>query len=330
MKKVLAVLLCVMMAVGMMACGESEKKSSSNEKKDEVKVEKKVTDVEITIPASFYETLGVELSEESLLEEEKKEEGVKYQLNEDGSVTCKMSRTVYNKKMEGFSKDIQKGIDEILTDKEAYPSIKGIEANKDYTKFTVQTTCNSKDEFTMEESMLNFSLSISVLPYWMYMENQPDNLLIDYVNEDTGDSIYVYDSSKEDTSDSDEEEKSESEMLFTINNWYVGDIWNNFVDFRDYRETGKDCTGADIDIEFAYQEFKEAYEKKNEYHDYINGLSDEFNSIKDEWNKMNEQIELIYADLEKNGVQQGAPALNLDLLNQYGTAFGDDVYALEN
>ena len=39
------------------------------------------------------------------------------------------------------------------------------------------------------------------------------------------------------------------------------------------------------------------------------------------WSKMNEQIELIYNDLQENGIKEGSPRFSLDLLRQYSDAF---------
>lgn len=119
------------------------------------------------------------------------------------------------------------------------------------------------------------------------------------------------------------------EKLKEINNWYVGDVWNNFVDFASYKKDGKDCTGSDIDIEFAYEKFLKSYELKDEYDSYIESLDDEYSEIKDTWLKMKEQIELIYIDLETNGVENDGSSLQLDYLNQYGSYFWDLVYGLE-
>ncbi len=116
-------------------------------------------------------------------------------------------------------------------------------------------------------------------------------------------------------------ERETDSVLRKIQNWYTGEIWNNFVDFDAYRETGKDCTGSDIDIEFVYNNFIESYKHKDEYDSYINSLTEEYGGLKKIWGKMNEQIELIYQDLEANGVTQGREGLELDLLRQYSEKF---------
>ena len=53
--------------------------------------------------------------------------------------------------------------------------------------------------------------------------------------------------------------KSVKDAMSVISNWYIGDIWNNFVDFQSYRQSGLDCTGSKIDIDFAYKNLKNSY-----------------------------------------------------------------------
>ena len=97
------------------------------------------------------------------------------------------------------------------------------------------------------------------------------------------------------------EDTSVEDNLLEIEDWYT-QIWNYFVDFDSYRKTGKDCTGSDIDIEFAYDEFEDKYKLKEEYDFYINSLSEDYEDLKNVWAKMDEQIEKIYSDLQSNGV----------------------------
>lgn len=82
-------------------------------------------------------------------------------------------------------------------------------------------------------------------------------------------------SSAQDDSQEDTSSDSIPDKLSEINNWYIGDIWNNFVNFDSYRLNGKDCTGSDIDIDYAYEQFEKAYAKKEQYDSYINALSDD-------------------------------------------------------
>lgn len=215
--KILALLLCVAMGIGVTACGgkeetketaeqgmeESENKEEQKDNKERKKTEdlkeqekqkeKQSEDVVITIPASFYESMGIKVTQETLEGEE--EEGAEYILNKDGSVTCRMTRTAYERKMEEFKTEMQKTMDEIVADKETYPSISDIIVNDDYSEFLVKTTAVSKDDFSMSESMMDMIFSVSAGAFQTFMEDAPEKIEIIYVNVDSGAVIYSFDSS---------------------------------------------------------------------------------------------------------------------------------------
>lgn len=122
--------------------------------------------------------------------------------------------------------------------------------------------------------------------------------------------------------------KSVKDSIYVIKNWYTGDVWNQFVDFQAYRLNGLDCTGSKIDIDFAYKNFKKTYKLMREYDAYIKSLGSKYPEIKETWSLMKKQIETIYADLDKNGVENDGSYLDLDLLRQYSDRFYDLVNEL--
>lgn len=99
-------------------------------------------------------------------------------------------------------------------------------------------------------------------------------------------------------SKTDVSEESILNTLYDIENWYIGEVWNNFVDFDWYISDGTDCTGAEIDIDFAYDKFLKEWEKKSSYDKYISSLSDEYADLKNIWPKMSEQMDNVYSQLE--------------------------------
>ena len=127
-KKVLAALLAVTMALSMVACGNSseqkgtdKKEASSKEDKGNLKAEKNLLSVEVTLPASL---VG---DSEATLDEEAKAAGVKdITKNEDGSVTMKMTKKAHKALLEEIKTGIDEGLKEILEDKENYPSFDSI------------------------------------------------------------------------------------------------------------------------------------------------------------------------------------------------------------
>ena len=119
-------------------------------------------------------------------------------------------------------------------------------------------------------------------------------------------------------------------ILFDISNWIIGDIWNDgFCNFSYFEEDGKDSTGNTIDIDFAYQIFKEKYKKKASYDTYINALPDDFSPLKTAWNKLSTESDKLYKYYETNGIKQSGTAVDTALFVQYREAFTDSVYEID-
>lgn len=146
------------------------------------------------------------------------------------------------------------------------------------------------------------------------------------IDNDTKEILFDSNTLSENADTSENNDTETIDKLREIRNWYVTDIWNNFVNFDAYRRTGQDCTGSEIDIDFAYDEFKKQYTKLDEYDVFMCSLDSEYDDIKNAWGKMVEQIKKIYTDLEQNGIKHDGSDLNLDLLSQYGTSFENYVY----
>lgn len=241
-------------------------------------------------------------------------------LNSDGSVTISMTKSQRRKILKETEKSIQDSLDKMVSSEE-YPNFTSIKANKNFTEFTVKTKSEKLD---ISESFSAMVLYIYGGMYNGLIGEEIDNVSVTFVNDETGniiDTLNSKDMESGQQSNADTGGGEAEDMLVTIKDWYVGEIWNNFVDFDWYRTTGKDSTGSDIDIEFAFNSFLGSYALKEEYNSYINSLPEEYAELKDVWSKMNEQIELIYQDLNTNGVAQGQPDLNLDLLRQYSERF---------
>lgn len=122
-----------------------------------------------------------------------------------------------------------------------------------------------------------------------------------------------------------QETVSAEDMLFEINNWVVGDVWNSgFCDFYHYEEDGTSSTGENIDIEFALEQFKKNYEKKIEYDDYIHSLPSEYEEIQNIWDKLMEESDILYEHYQ-NGVEQTGTAFDTAIFVQYRDAFSEAI-----
>lgn len=194
MKKLFCLLLAASMVFSMASCsGKSESldepadSTQSTEKNGErngldaigdVDVDSGLFNVTLTVPADF---IG-EITQEQL-DESTKENGYKSAtLNNDGSVTYVMTKAQHQDMMEGIRKSIDDSLSE-MANSEEYPSIVKIEANSDYTKYTV--TLNT-EEVGIMEGFASMGLYVFSGTYHIFNGTEPGNINVQYVNEATG------------------------------------------------------------------------------------------------------------------------------------------------
>ena len=137
------------------ACGDEEKKETTNNKEEQgIEVDKNLLNVELTLPADFFDGQTPEEIEASA-----KEQGVKeVKINEDGTVYYKMSKSDHKKMMNKLETSIKESMEEIVTSGDT-PSFKEIKYNKDFTEFDVTV-----DREAFENSMdgfMNFTFAMS-------------------------------------------------------------------------------------------------------------------------------------------------------------------------
>lgn len=211
MKKLLSAVLAATLALNLCACASSgqaepspvpdasESQSSAEESTSEtsdgmedlenlgdIEVDKNLFDVVITMPADL---VGETTQEE--LDQQAAESGVhSITLNEDGSATYVMSKEQHKKLLEETRQSIQTSLD-AMVGSEDYPNITSIEANDNFTSFTVTTT-STELSLTEAFSVMGFYLYGGV--YSIFSGETPDNIHVDFVNADTGEIIESSDS----------------------------------------------------------------------------------------------------------------------------------------
>jgi len=126
-------LFVLLLSVALVACSSDDAtKEKTDENDNSVEVDKGLLNVEVTLPASFFE--GQDIDE---VITQAKEEGVKEVIkNDDGSLTYKMAKTEHEKLMNEMEADIKGFIEEMETS-EDYTSIEKVEHNKSFDEFTV-------------------------------------------------------------------------------------------------------------------------------------------------------------------------------------------------
>ena len=207
MKKKHLIIAAAALALSLSACGSSAKTSqttaaeqsaesaeaeSTTERGDleaigDVEVDQNLFDVVLTIPADY---IGETTQEE--LEAEAAEGGYKVVLNDDGSATYTMTKQQHKEMMDGIRDSINQSLNEMIGS-EDYPNFTAIEANEDFTSFTITTSA----------SELSLTDGISVIGFYMYgglyniFNGTPvDNIHVDFVNADSGEIISSSDSSE--------------------------------------------------------------------------------------------------------------------------------------
>lgn len=146
---------------------EETEGQSENGKEDQVNVDKGLFNVEITLPASLFEGEDIE----KVIADAKAEGVDEVTLNEDGSLTYKMSKAKHKEMMEGLKEDLILSLEDMKSSGE-YSSIKDITYNNTFSEFILVV-----DKTEYENSMDGFgvfSLGITGMIYQLYNGVNPD------------------------------------------------------------------------------------------------------------------------------------------------------------
>ena len=198
-KKILTILLIVTMALKITAFqsndSKPEKKEEKTEDTDTLKAEKNLLSVEVTLPALLIGDSAAELDQEA------KDAGVKEVIqNEDGSITMKMTKDAHKNLLASLKDGIDQGIDELLADKENFPSFESITYKDDVTEFNINVDPNTYGGL---QSMAVMGLYIQGNLYQAFNAVPADQIktVVNFVNKDTGEIIESGDSSQMGTSE---------------------------------------------------------------------------------------------------------------------------------
>lgn len=195
MKQWISVLLAIGMLFSFAACGAveqteapapvaaEEKNGESTEDATEdgggLEVDRGIFNVTITIPASFIDEDKTQEDYDALA----KEKGYKSAtLNDDGSVTYVMTRAQHEELMAETRSSIEQSLSDMCNN-EDYPSFVSIDANSDYTEFTVTTT---SEELGLVESFSVLGFYLIGGMYNAFNGTPADNIHVVFVNDATG------------------------------------------------------------------------------------------------------------------------------------------------
>lgn len=180
MKKITFAAFLLMIAL-LTACNANEE-SKANEAEQQQKesegisVDKGLLNVEVTLPASFFEDGDIDAAIA-----EAKEEGIDVTKNENGSVTYKMSKAKHKEMMAELEDSLLASIEE-LKNGEDFASIKDIQHNKKFTEFTLVV---DKDAFENSfDGFAVFGLGLSGAMYQLFNGADPENYNVKIVVKD--------------------------------------------------------------------------------------------------------------------------------------------------
>lgn len=165
-----------------------EESTSNIDSIGDIEVEKELFEVTMTLPADF---VG-DTTQEALdaLAEEKGYQSIV--LNDDGSATYTMTKKQHEELLKETADSINQSLSEMIGS-ESYPNITDIQANDDFTSFTVTT----------KSTKLDLGESFSVMAFYMYGGfyaicdgKEVGNIHVDFVNADTGEIISSSNSSE--------------------------------------------------------------------------------------------------------------------------------------
>ena len=161
----------------------SDATASTSASENGLNVEKNLFSVTLTYPASMVDE-GT--TQDSLNNEISSIDGIKSAtLNEDGSVTYVMTKAYHKQIVDDMAQTIDESMAEMVGS-EDYPNFTKVEANEDYTVFTVTTTSKS---LSLNESLSLLQFYTEGAFYNMVSGNDADSIHVDFVNADTGELI---------------------------------------------------------------------------------------------------------------------------------------------
>lgn len=165
------------------AAAGSDAAASTSASEDGLNVEKNLFSVTLTYPASMVDE-GT--TQDSLNNEISGIDGIKSAtLNEDGSVTYIMTKAYHKQIVDDMAQTIDESMAEMVGS-EDYPNFTNVEANEDYTVFTVTTKSKA---LSLDESLSLLQFYTEGAFYSVVSGNDADSIHVDFVNADTGEII---------------------------------------------------------------------------------------------------------------------------------------------
>ena len=201
-RRMIALTLALLLVLSLAGCGSSEPQTSATtqaatdstistetttgfddlEALGEMEVDQNFFTVEITVPAEFIDE-GT--TQESLDTQVSASGYISATLNDDGSVTYVMTKAAHNEMMNGIRDTLQQSLSEMVGSEE-FPSFTKVEANDDFTQFTIETTST---ELGLVESFSVLGFYMFGGMYHAFNGTQVDDIAVTFINADTSETV---------------------------------------------------------------------------------------------------------------------------------------------
>ncbi|MEH6941053.1 hypothetical protein [Bacillus sp. JJ722] len=167
--KSVKILLLLLLSISLVACSSNDdEKKEKKENNDAVEVDKGLLNVDVTLPAAFFEGEDIDTTIAQA-----KKDGVKEVIkNEDGSLTYKMSKSHHKKVMKEMEKTVKDSIKELETNKDL-ASIKRVETNKSFSEFTI--VVNQADYENSMDGFAILGIAMQSMVYQLFDGVKPDD-----------------------------------------------------------------------------------------------------------------------------------------------------------
>ncbi len=160
---------------------KEENTTVATEKNEDVKVDEGLSDVTVTLPASMFE--GEDMS--TKVEDVKKEGAKDATVNEDGSMTIKMSKDKHEEIMAQMKTSVTECIKQIKTSGD-FKSIKDIKYNDDFTNITLEVVQADYEQGLDSIALMGIGSSAAMYHLYNGVEADDIKVTIDIKNVDTG------------------------------------------------------------------------------------------------------------------------------------------------
>jgi len=178
MKKIFLITLVFVLSLSLIACGSQDKKDNSDN--TSIQVDKGLINVDVTIPASFFEGM----TNEEIQAESEKNGYNKCIFNDDGSVTYTMTKTKHNEMLKDYKKNFDDVIIGFLEGDEKVESFKDIEHNEDLSQIDIYI---DPDKYTMWDNLyvLSFYMSGSYYQSFSGVPIDDIDVVVNFIDNNT-------------------------------------------------------------------------------------------------------------------------------------------------